>query len=202
MIPSEYKLDFIVARLIERLEGTRRSYRHENPEGAESAFARIADEHLEAALGEYREVAMSDHPELHETFIRREVKETFLPRYTRLALEANASEANGFGLGAMGGILGRLLFGLLALGCLLILPKTGFIKTFLGLLPFVLALPFLPDLLRFLFQRKHRRELTEIVADMNLIQERIEDYEPVSRLSTEELRGADASKSISEQELL
>jgi hypothetical protein len=207
MIPSEYKLPFVVARLIERLEGTRRSFGGDEDDKAAEAFARISEEHLEAAMGEFREVALANGPDAHVDFVQTELRTTFLPRYTRLALKANVAEASGHGLGVMGGVFGRVCFGLLVVLMLWIgarLPVLKWIPVpYLSayLLPFLLAIPFLPDILGWLHRRKHRAALTAIVADMDLIQERSEDYEPVSRLSIEDIDEAEPLRNRPQKEL-
>jgi len=197
MIPSEYKLDFVVARLIERLEGTRRSFGPADQEEAEIAFSRIAGEHITAALGEFREVALADDPELHASFIEREVMKTFLPRYLPVALEANRLEASGYGLRLFAGPLGRIVIGFLSLMLLILMPRFKMLWLFYPSLPILLTAPFFPDLWGWLNRRKYRRILQEIVADMMTIQSRNDDYEPVSRLRTEEMQSSSSSSEMS-----
>ena len=182
MIPSEYKLDFIVARLIERLEGTRRSFGPRESAEAHTAFERISKEYVAVAMGEFREVALDEQPDLHVIFVEREVQETFLPRYTRLAVQANATESKTL----LGGPVGRLFIGILSLALLILLPRMNMTWLFYPSVPFLLTAPFFPDVVRWLYRRKHRTGLEAIVQDMGTIQSRNNDYEPVSRLRTEE----------------
>ena len=159
MVASDYRLEQVTARLIERLEGTRRSFVGD-PEAGKAAFERIAGEHVEAAIGEYREVALADDPEPQAELLRREVFQTFLPRYTRIALDMNRSEARRYGFGWLGSPLGRIAFGVLAL----ILMFAAFRMPGLRgmgwtLLPLLLPLPIAPDIVGMFVRGRHRRQL-------------------------------------------
>ena len=176
-----------MARLIERLEGSRRSYRSSEMENAGMAWNRITVEHVETAMAEFKEVALADHPELHVEFVRREVMETFLPRYARVAAQLTAKEERGYGIGFLYGVMGRLVFGMVAVAVLMLLPRMHLQSLLYPMMPLLFLLPFLPDVLRWAARRQYRNELQEIVSDMAVIQERSGDYEPLSRLRTEEV---------------
>lgn len=178
MIISEYKLDFVVARLIERLEGTRRSFKSAGDQEMSAAFERIATEHLDAVIGEFREMGMADHPDAHAAFLRREVMDTFLPRYVPMASEANRAERRGFGLGPLSTPVGRIAIGFLAIFFCILLPKLKLLALFYPALPFLLISPFMPDVLRWFFMSKYRRSLRSVIDDMTTIQDRVEDYLP------------------------
>jgi hypothetical protein len=181
VIPSDYRLEEVVARLIERLEGSRRSYAGD-ADGAREAFARIANEHVESAIGEFREVAMADNPDVHAGFLRREVSETFLPRYHRLAVAMTEAEEAGFGLGRLGGVAGRIAFPVAMLVLMAILPRMRMVwAMWLAVPAFVLA-PFVPDIARMFGQARYHRGLQSILADMVLVQSRGSAYLPVDQL--------------------
>lgn len=169
MIPSDYRLEHVAARLVERLEGARRTYAGDD-ERAAAELRRITDEHVAAAVGEYRAMAVED-PERHASFLRRELTDTLLPRYTRLAIAQTALEASHYGLGRLGEPIGRVVF--VAADVLLLV----FLSRWLGYRPmwpvFGLALlaPFLPELLELLYARRYRRELEALVGDMARIQD-------------------------------
>ena len=185
MIISEYKLDFVVARLIERLESTRRTYSAPMQAEMESSFQRISAEHLNAVIGEFREMAMADHPDAHAEFLRREVMNTFLPRYLPMAMAANNIEKKGFGLGPLATPIGRIVIGFLAILLCILLPKLKLLWLFYPALPFLLSAPFLPDILRLISSRKYQKGLQNIVQDMATIQERFGDYVPTELLKAD-----------------
>lgn len=178
MIISEYKLDFVVARLIERLESTRPTFDASMQQEMKESFSRIASEHLDAVIGEFREMGMTDHPDAHAAFLRQEVMQTFLPRYTPMALAANQSEKSGFGLGPLATPIGRIVIGFVAIVLCVLLPRLKLLWLFYPALPFLLVSPFVPDIFRLIYTRRYRRRLQSVVQDMSTIQERFADYVP------------------------
>jgi len=181
MIPTEYRLEQVVARLIERLDGARRSY--DNPDLMRAEFERIADEHVRGALGEFREVGMVDEPQHHEEFLANEVSETFLPRYLKLAEEMNFAERRGFGMGALAKPLGRI--GLVVATLMLV----WFLELRFIRLPVIwpvmfvtLSLPFWPDIAGWLHRRRYLASLQSVLADMSWIQEQAGAYVRPERL--------------------
>lgn len=172
MIPSEYRLDAVVARLIERLEGTRPTY-GADADQAHRTFAEIAARHVEAAITEYRDNAVGGDAEAHATFLRREVLETMLPRYTRLAVDMTRAEGRGFGFGPLAGPIGvPVLLAAAALGFGVLLRFVAWWETW-PLLALDLTLPLWPALVGWLQRRAYRRQLEALVADA----ERIQDHE-------------------------
>jgi hypothetical protein len=181
MVPSEYRLEQVAARLIERLEGTRRSY-VEDPAGAAQAFAVIAGQVVEDAIGEMTHEQYADDPRRQADLLRAEVERTFLPRYTRLATTMTAREEAGYGAGLLYGPLGRL--GMLAVGLLLawlwlrVPGAWGAAK--LAPLLMIPALMVVPDVMAALVRRTYRVDLEGLVQDLRRIQDRARDYEPTS----------------------
>ena len=179
MVPSEYRLEQVAARLTERLESTRRSYA-DDPERAAAAFERIADEVVENAIAEYRRDGFVDQPERHAELLRAEIHQTFLPRYTRLATRMTAQEESGYGVGPLYGPVARTLLLVVGLGlCVLLLRAPGAI--WLKLIPMLplLAGPFLPDLIAWLARRRYQNQLVDTLTDLRQIQERSGDYAPM-----------------------
>ncbi|MBN2798596.1 MAG: hypothetical protein JXX28_05555 [Deltaproteobacteria bacterium] len=175
MLPSDYRLDFVVARLIERLEGTRPSYAGKLEE-ADGAYARIAEAHVEAALTEFSDLVGRREADAHRDFLLGEVRQTFLPRYARLSAGMTRDEERGHGLGPLAGPLGRIV--LVALTLLLLLPLGRFLYLPVSW-PFglaLLALPFLPDIVAWLRRRQYLRALSALVEDMGRIQDQASAY--------------------------
>lgn len=167
MVPTDYRLESVCARLVERLESTRRSHGSDHRR-AQEAFARVAREQVEAAVREYREVGLPDHPEVQERLLRREVLEAFLPRYTRLAVQMNQREERG--LGALAEPVGRVLLGVVALVLLAFCWRFARLPAFWPILLGILALPLLPDLVQAVQQSLYRRRLERLVDDMARLQ--------------------------------
>lgn len=168
MIPTDHRLDAVVARLIERLEATRPSW---DAGSAEQAARRVAEEHLGATMAEVRELGLTQRPDRHERFLRREVLETFLPRYLRLAAEMQRLEATHFGFGALAEPRGRLLLGGASLLGLVLLVRFAYLPLVWMLIVAVLSVAFWPDVARQLGHRRYERELRAILHDMHRIQE-------------------------------
>ena len=189
MVPEAYRLEQVVVRLVERLEGARRSVATDE-ERAQAEFGRIAADFVEAAVGEYGEVALEE-PQHHAAFLRTEVMETFLPRYRRLALKMTEREEQGYGLGRLAEPLGRLLLGGAALVALY-LEMRFLVASRLAwpLIPVILAVPFAPDMLRVASRNQYRNELQALVDDMEKIQKQAEAYTRPERLRSEPLQSA------------
>jgi hypothetical protein len=183
MVPTDYRLDSVVARLIERLEGARPT--HTDAEQAERAFREVAARHVEAAITEYRALA-PENPDAHEVFLRKEVLETMLPRYVRLAAAMTAAERRGYGFGALAGPVGMPVLAVVAVTVFAVV-----LRRFLGwweVWPLVLvdaSLPFWPLLAAWLHVRRYRRELEGLVSDMARIQDAERTF-----LTADELRAA------------
>jgi hypothetical protein len=186
MIPSDYRLEQVVARLIERLEGARPSF-PDDPERAAAAFRRTAEEHVEAAIAEFSEVSLTQDPDLHAAFLRREVLETFLPRYHRLATDMTRREERGFGFGPLADPLGRLgLAGFSLLFLWFVLVRLAWLPVIWPLVLLDLSLVFWPDLAASAHRRWYANRLHRVVADMARIQEQSNAYAPPERLRAPE----------------
>lgn len=174
MTVSSYRLDSVAVHLIERLEGARRSYQG-RPAEAAAAFARIADEELDRIVAEHDD--LFENPGYGER-LRREVHETFLPRYVGLAADQTELEAAGYRAWRRGDPLAR---GATTLGSLLV--ALGVVRTVhhpVALLVFavVLLVPFLPEIRRGYHRRQYQRLLQQVVEDLARIQERLDAYSP------------------------
>lgn len=174
MIPTDYRLEFVTARLIERLEGTRRS--HSEPEAALSAFERIVEEHVSAALDEAEEYLSPEELAHHGHFLREEIRSTFLPRYHRIATTMTADEERGYGLGAVVRPVGRLVLVAVAVVIFLVLARFMYTPVVWPLVVLDLSLPFWPDVVSFLRRRQYKKELTSLLDDMTRIQEQASAY--------------------------
>lgn len=170
MVPTDYRLDRVCARIIDRLEGARRSYSGK-PHRALAAFEQIAHHEVEAAIREFREVAMQDHPETQARLLRREVLRTFLPRYTQLANEMNEREEDRFGFGLWGEPAGRVVLAVVALFTVFFCMRAMRAPVLWPLLLATLALPFIADIGAWLQTGRYRRRLEAMLDDMARIQE-------------------------------
>ncbi|MCB9675379.1 MAG: hypothetical protein H6737_09700 [Alphaproteobacteria bacterium] len=187
MVPSDYRLDEVVARLIERLEGARPSY--VDAASAEVAFRRIATEHVESAIAEYR-VMMPGEPDLgrQEALLREEVLSTFLPRYLRGAIAMNTREAEHFGAGRLAEPAGRV--GLVVAVLLLLLPMLRFVgyPVTWPIVLIVLSVPLWPDLIAWWARRRYYAELQRMIDDMQRIQHQATAYLPPEGTPTDDSR--------------
>lgn len=182
MVPSAYALQTVTARLIERLEGARRTF-GDQADDARDAFEQTALKHIDAAVSEYEAVAM-EPPGAHATFLRQEILHTALPRYHRLAMRMNRSEAAGFGFGWLADPAGRFVLLAVALAVSMVLMRIGGAFGW-PLILATLTLPLWPSVAATLVQRRYVHDVQEIVADMERIQAAERAY-----LQTDELRAA------------
>lgn len=164
--------------MAERLESTRRSYTGD-ADAAEAAFSRLADELVENAVSEFTADGFVDAPRRHAELLRAEVRDTFLPRYTRLATEMTAREQRGYGLGILYGPVGRIILfiGVLLIGATVLRAPGPWGVKLAPMIPIILAF-FVPDLLAWAARRRYRKEMVELLEDMKQIQERAGDYVP------------------------
>jgi hypothetical protein len=177
MIPSDFRLDTVSVHLVERLEGARRSYM-DRPEEAPPAFLRIAEELVADAASEVREY--TDDGE-YPAVLRREVLETFLPRYTRLALEHNKLERVRFHAWRAGDPIARLV----STGAA-VLAAALFSRFFPSVFAavawiFVLLVALMPELRAFWYKRLYQRDLQAVVDDMARIHDHLDVYTPSVR---------------------
>lgn len=172
MIPSQFRLQSVAANLIERFEGTRRSFGG-RAEQARETFATLAEESTLVVARECRQyTGNAPFPELLQDEIRR----SFLPRYAEIAVEQTELERSGYGSWRKGDILSRIVFAGVALvvaGLFMefapgILKDAGFL--------FVPPLLFIPELRGVMARVRYRRELQSILEDMARIQKQMENF--------------------------
>lgn len=191
MVPTDYRLEHVCVRLIDRLEGARRSFAGDRDKaGAE--FRRIAGEMVDAAIGEYRAVAV-EPPAEHAEFLQREVIDTFLPRYTRVAVDMTTREQRGYGVGFFANPAGRVVLVALAIAVAALEFRAGGARLGWIGVGLVAIVPFVPDILAALWRRRHQIELQEIVDDMAKIQSQADAYAG-RRLGTEPVATSDVPR--------
>jgi hypothetical protein len=190
MVPKDYRLEHVSLRLIDRLEGARRSY---GAERAPTEFGRITDEVLAAAIHEYKAVAVEE-PTAQIEFLRRELVTTFLPRYTALAIDMTAREARGFGLGILGEPAGRVFIALIAAAVAFAEFRVGGARLGITGVAMFCVLPFVPDIVAWATRRRHEGALQGIVDDMTRIQNQRDSYAAPSALATEPLASSSSKR--------
>lgn len=172
MTTPSYRLDTVCGNLIERLEGSRRTWIGDD-DAAARGFSRIAEETIDRVLEEH-DALMG--PSAWGDRLRREVLDTFIPRYTRLALDHNALEDEGYRAWRRGDPVARvavtLLTLLVALGLVRVVHNPVAALSFIA----VILAPIIPELRRWYFRRRYRRLLQEVVDDMGRIQDELERY--------------------------
>ena len=183
MVPSDYRLDSVAIKLVERLEGSRRTFVGRSDEAREE-FRRIALEHAEAAITEYESVALADDAGAHADFLRRELVETLVPRFHRVAIEMNAMEERGFGMGPLARPMGRLGLGAGTLLLLAMVLKFSLWNPVMWpLMMLILAIPFVPDIVSALYRRRYKQSCVSIIEDLGRIQEQASAYLTADQLN-------------------
>jgi hypothetical protein len=172
MTAPSYRLDTIALNLIERLEGARRTWATD-PDAARVELSRTADEQLERILAEHDEFI--DTPGWSE-IARREIRETFLPRYLRLAVDHNALEERGYNAWRRGDPIARILAGGAAIAAAMAFVRVVHHPAALVGLAVAMAVPFIPEIRRFHFRRRYRSELQDAVNDMARIQGELDRF--------------------------
>ena len=170
MVISSYRLETIAAHLIEQLEGRRRAYA-DRPEALDDAARRVVDEALDTIEGEYGEVMGGDLAP-----VRREIHESFLPRYSALARDHNALERRGYHAWRKGDPIARVVGFVLAL--VLASVFTRVVHSPVALVGYAAALmvPFTPELRAMFYRRRYQAELQSLVDDMARIQKQLGAY--------------------------
>lgn len=173
MVTESYRLETVSAGIVERLEGARRSYAG-RPEAFAELAARVSDEALERTRADYVELFGDDG---HVAQLEQEVRETFLPRYLRLAAAQTALEEQARGLWA-GDMLARA--GAFIAAMLLAIVVSRIIRN-----PFVVSfyaaaflVPFLPELRRWWQRRAYLAELQGMIDDLARVQEQLAEHRP------------------------
>ena len=184
MVPSDYRLDEVVARLISRLEGARRTF--VTKEEARAAFERIAHEHVASAVAEYREMMPDERDrQRQEALLQTEVLDTFLPRYLRLSVAMNHSERGHFGVGKLGEPVGRAVLVGLVLVLLFPLIRLAAIPYMWPVIITLLSVPAWPDFIAAWSRRRYLAQLQGIIDDMQRIQQQATAYLPPEALDVE-----------------
>ncbi len=182
MVPADYRLDTVVARLIERLEAVRPTFGTDG-EAAFTAFREHAESHVNAAVAEFREMVPDEDPDEHAAFLRREIFDIALPRYHRHAMEHSAAEGRNFGFGPLGEPGGRIaLFAFALFALVVIMPRVIEFPISWPLLLLDLVLPFTPTIAASIARRRYAARLQELVADMGRIQDSERTYVSASVL--------------------
>ena len=186
MPPTPYRLDTVAASLIERLEGARRTW-IDQPDAARQGMNRIAEETLDLVIAEHdRIMPRSKWGEM----LRREILQTFLPRYIRLAVAHNALEANGYGSWRRGDPLARVMATGGALMVAVVMERVLHHPITLLLFIFALFIPVLPELRAFYLRRQYTGALQTAVNDMGRIQEELDRFGDDDILTDERLEAA------------
>jgi len=167
---DSYRLETIAAHLIELLEGRRRAYT-ERPDALEGAAARVADETLDAIEREYSEVMGGDL-----ALVRREIHESFLPRYNALARDHNELEQAGYHAWRRGDPAARVAGFVIALILASVFTRLVHSPVAVAGYAAALAVPFVPDLRAMYYRRKYQAELQSLVDDMGRIQKQLGVY--------------------------
>lgn len=170
MVPTTFHLQHVVASLIERLDGMRRSF--PDRESALRGMQRAAEEHLAAVEHEIATAPfLAAGGEAHAVFLRREVLETFLPRFVDAAASITAAERAGYGVGRLADPIGRIG---LALVSLMVLwgaeIRLSAIPVMWPIILVTFALPFLPDILGRMERGRYEGALQAMLVDMERIQ--------------------------------
>lgn len=176
MSPPSYRLDHLAVLLIERLEATRRAHLTD-PIATEQALRRVTTDLVAGQAAECREV-LGDEAQARR--IETEALQTFLPRYTRIALAQNREEARGYGIVFPDHLLGRAAASLVMLIVATILTRlfpNPFDLAFY-LLPFVT--PFLPELRAWNGRRRYEAELQAVADDLGRLQDADERLAPTA----------------------
>ena len=147
---------------------------------------------MEVALGEVlSEMAEVFADSIHAEHLRREMAETFLPRWLKLARLQNDLEGTRFDTWRQGDLVFRTVAFIAPL--LVAIAATRLLHSPVAALTYLVPvlLPFLPEIRAWQAARRYQRALQEIVDDMERIQKQLEAYQPA--LSLEEPGEADVT---------
>jgi hypothetical protein len=194
MVPKEYRLEQVCAALVERLDAARRSWA--DRAAADADAARIADELLAAVTAESASWSALSDPEGHGAFLRAEVERHALPRAVEIMVAHTEAERRGHAMGRWASPAGRvaLVLGSLAFVGLVLIRFERYALDWL-LTALTLAVPFLPDVVARLADRRYAAALSALLNDMRRTQDQAARYVPLDAelLPTSTVRGASRS---------
>ena len=200
MTPTDHRLDHVAARLLERLEGSRRSW--VEPGVLSSEVTRVAREHLAPVQAEIRELAAGTEGAAQADFLERELLHTVLPRYVEIARAQTALERRGYGLGPLAHPIGRVVAGVGALLVTwLVLLRFLYLPEIWPLVPLVFSIPVWPDVAARLARRQLARDLQALVDDAARIQEQADPYSLSASPGVERLPAAAPARRAATREL-
>lgn len=172
MVPADFRLDTIAAHLIERLEGARPTFA-DDPAKAEATFQEIAHDVVRAASREASEYV--DDPN-HPDRLVHEVMHTFLPRYTRLAVDQNHLEKTHFGAWRGGDPLVRIGLTLVAVAVAAVVSRELPLPLEVVVWSSAALVPLSPAIRRSWFRYRFQKDLQAILDDMGRIQDQLGVY--------------------------
>jgi len=186
MPPIPYRLDTVAASLVERLEGARRTWVGQ-PDAAREGMARIASETLDLVIAEHDRIMPGTQ---WSEMLRRELLETFLPRYIRLAVAHNALEADGYGAWRQGDPLARVMATGGMLMAAVVIERLLHHPITIVLFIFSLFVPALPEIRAWYHRRQYTGVLQDAVDDMGRIQDELDRFIDDDIFTDERLQAA------------
>ncbi len=177
MYPDEFRLPRVSEHVLAWLERRRPGFGEWDTrvEGALKAEARLA---LDDVARRFAELAADAS---YVSRLEHGVFSVVLPRYFQLAREHHALQRRHYGLWRGGDLVSRAVYTGVGLVLAVVIALTR-VPNWLEPLPFALILagPFLPDLQESFLERRYRRQLATLVADMAGEQQQLEAYQPLS----------------------
>ena len=174
--PEDFRLPRVGEHVVAWMERRRPGFGEWSPE----VEARLTDEArlaLTDVAGRFGEVARD---EVYWGRLAHGVSSVVLPRYFQLAREHHALQRRRYGLWRGGDLLSRAVYtgGGLVVAVGIALTR---VPDWLEPLPlaFLLFGPFLPDMQESFFERRYRRQLAALVADLHGEQRQLEAYQPL-----------------------
>ncbi|MDG1482605.1 MAG: hypothetical protein P8R54_23640 [Myxococcota bacterium] len=186
MPPTPYRLDTVAASLVERLEGARRTWMGQ-PDAAREGMTRIANETLDLVIAEHDRIMPGTQ---WSEMLRRELLETFLPRYVRLAVAHNALEAAGYGAWRQGDPLARVMATGGMLMAAVVIERLLHHPITIVLFIFSLFVPALPEIRAWYHRRQYAGVLQDAVDDMGRIQDELDRFIDDDIFTDERLQAA------------
>jgi hypothetical protein len=177
MYPEAFRLPQVSEHVLAWLERRRPGFGEwtDAVEVALRAEARLA---LDDVARRFAEVAVD---ETYGARLEHSVLTVALPRYVQLAREHHALQRRQYGLWRGGDLVSRAVYTLTGIVLAAVIAVTR-VPKWLEPLPFAFILlgPFLPDLQQSFFERRYRRRLATLVADMHGEQHQLETYQPLT----------------------